>query len=188
MQSTDRSLRAEAFRAWADLYESVSDELDSIYSELIKVRCDMAKTLGFKDYIEMAYISRERYDYDRTDVERFRQQIVETIVPVCSELFRQQQERLGIDRLHYYDEAIIFPEGNAVPHGTSSEMVASALQMYRELSKETGEFLNLWYSTGFLTWRQSRRSARAVTVRFWQTLRRRLFFQTSMAQAPMWMC
>ena len=148
MQSTDRSLRAEAFRAWADLYESVSDELDSIYSELIKVRCDMAKTLGFKDYIEMAYISRERYDYDRTDVERFRQQIVETIVPVCSELFRQQQERLGIDRLHYYDEAIIFPEGNAVPHGTSSEMVASALQMYRELSKETGEFFEFMVQHG----------------------------------------
>ena len=83
----------------------------------------MAKTLGFKDYIEMAYISRERYDYDRTDVERFRQQIVEHNRSGVQRAFQTAgQERLGIDRLHYYDEAIIFPEGNAVPHGTSSEM------------------------------------------------------------------
>ena len=148
MQSTDRNVRREAFQAWADLYASVSGELDEIYSELIRVRCDMARTLGFKDYIEMAYLGRERYDYDRTDVESFRRQVAETIVPLCSELFRQQKERLGIDRLCYYDEGIVFPEGNAVPHGTTSEMVEAALQMYRELSKETGEFFEFMVRYG----------------------------------------
>ena len=55
MQSTDRAVRKEAFEAWAGLYESVSGELDEIYDELIKVRCEMAEVLGFSDYIETAY-------------------------------------------------------------------------------------------------------------------------------------
>lgn len=142
MQSPDRNIRREAFNAWADLYESVSGELDHIYDELIKVRCDMAKVLGFKDYIEMAYQSRERYDYDRKDVENFRKQILTEIVPVCTKLFEQQRERLGLDKLCYYDEALVFPEGNAVPQGTVLQLVERAREMYHELSKETGEFFD----------------------------------------------
>ena len=142
MQSTDRSLRKEAFEAWSALYESVSGELDAVYDELIKVRCDMAKTLGFKDYIEMAYQSRERYDYDRTDVAKFRQQILTEIVPLCQQLFEQQRQRLGVDKLHYYDEALIFSEGNAVPIGTTKELLLKAQKMYHELSKEAGDFFD----------------------------------------------
>ncbi|MBS5522472.1 MAG: M3 family oligoendopeptidase [Clostridiales bacterium] len=148
MQSTDRTLRREAFQAWSALYESVSPELDKIYDELIKVRCDMAEKLGFKDYIEMAYQSRERFEYDRRDVENFRNQIVSEIVPLCQQLFEQQRVRLGIDKLYYYDEALVYPEGNAIPKGTARELVLKAQKMYRELSKETGEFFDYMVEHG----------------------------------------
>ncbi|MCR1839298.1 M3 family oligoendopeptidase [Murimonas intestini] len=142
MQSTDRAVRKEAFEAWAGLYESVSGELDKIYDELIKVRCEMAEVLGFSDYIEMAYLQRERYDYKKEDVAVFRKQIEETVVPVCRRLFEEQRERLGIETLHYYDEALVYPEGNAVPSGTKDEMIEKAGKMYHELSHETGEFFD----------------------------------------------
>lgn len=148
MQSTDRSLRKEAFEAWSALYASVSGELDAIYDELIKVRCDMARVLGFKDYIEMAYQDRERYEYDRRDVENFRRQILTEIVPVCQTLFEQQRQRLGVEKLHFYDEALVFAEGNAIPGGTTEEMVQKAQQMYHELSKETGEFFDYMVEHG----------------------------------------
>lgn len=142
MESTDRNVRREAFKAWADLYESISRELDDIYSQLIQVRCDMAQVLGFKDYIDMIYQQRERFDYDREDVKNFRRQIKEVLVPICDRLFKEQKERLGIDVLHYYDEALVFPEGNAVPEGTSRELIEKASKMYHELSEETGEFFD----------------------------------------------
>ena len=47
-----------------------------------------------------------------------------------------------MDRLHYYDEELIFPEGNAVQEGTTEELVAKAQKMYHEQSKETGEFFD----------------------------------------------
>lgn len=142
MESKDRSVRREAFNAWANLYASVAGELDNIYDQLVRVRVKMAGVLGFKDYIEMAYHYNGRFDYGREEVANFRRQIVEHIVPVCQKLYDQQRRRLGIDHLYYYDEALVFPEGNAVPEGNSHELVAKAKKMYGELSKETGEFFD----------------------------------------------
>lgn len=142
MESTDREERREAFKAWADMYESISGDLDEIYSELVKIRADKASKLGLDSYIDYAYLSKRRFDYKKEDVANFRKQVLEVIVPACVKLREQQRERLGVDSLHYYDEALIFPEGNATPIGDKDYMVAQAQQMYRELSKETGEFFD----------------------------------------------
>ena len=52
MEDTDRSIRKEAFEKWAELYKAISDELDSLYTELIGIRQQMAKNLGFNGYAE----------------------------------------------------------------------------------------------------------------------------------------
>ena len=128
--------------AWGDLYESISGQLDQVYDDLVALRVNTAKKLGFDSYIDFAYLQRGRYDYKPEDVARFRKQVKEVIVPVCQKLRQQQAERLGVDALHYYDESLVYAEGNAVPQGTREELVAKAQQMYRELSPETGEFFD----------------------------------------------
>ncbi len=142
MQSTDREERKEAFKAFSKLYESISPRLDDCYNKLAKIRIKMAKRAKHKDYIEMAYLDRHRFDYKREDVEVFRNQVVKYIVPACQKLFDEQAKRLGIDKLRFYDEALVYPEGNAVPQGTMSEMLQAAEKMYHELSPETGEFFS----------------------------------------------
>ena len=142
MQSTDRALRKEAFEAWADLYAGIADRLDAIYDEMVQLRDGMAKTLGFASYTDMAYLQRRRYDYTAEDAASFRRQIREVITPAVHKLFLQQQERLGVEKLCYYDEALTYPEGNPIPQGTRDELVAKAQQMYREMSAETGEFFD----------------------------------------------
>jgi M3 family oligoendopeptidase len=142
MQSTDRSERKAAFEAWAKLYESVSDKLDEQYSKLVKLRCTIAKRLGFSSYIDYIYPARGRFDYDAKRVEAFREAVMAYITPVCEKLFREQAERLGLPKLEWYDEDLCFPEGNAVPVGTPEELVEKARNMYEEMSPETGEFFN----------------------------------------------
>ncbi len=142
MQSTDRAERREAFEAWAALYESVADQLDSIYDEMINVRCSMAKKLGFDSYIDMAYLQRRRYDYTPADVANFRKQVRDVLVPAVQKLYDRQRERLGVDTLYYYDESLNYPEGNAVPHGTIDELLAAAQEMYHELSPETADYFD----------------------------------------------
>lgn len=142
MQDTNREMRRRALEAWADLYQSIAPQLDEIYSELVQVRCRMAENLGFSDYVDMAYLKNERYTYGREEVSRFRDAIVKHVVPLCQRLFEEQRQRLGVEVLHYYDEALVFPEGNVYPQGTPEEMLDQAQKMYEEMSLETGEFFS----------------------------------------------
>ncbi len=140
MESPDREERKEAFHAWAALYEKISPQLDEQYDELVHLRDKMAKTLGFESYTDLAYLERRRFDYTQADAANFRKQIREIITPAVAEIREKQRQRLGVDKLRYYDEALLFPEGNADPEGTMEELVQKALRMYREMSPETGEF------------------------------------------------
>ena len=142
MQSADRAERRAAFAEWAKLYEGVSDTLDEQYSKLVKLRCTIAKRLGFSSYIDYIYPAMGRFDYDAKRVEAFREAVRTCITPLCEKLFREQAERLGLERLEWYDEDLCFPEGNAVPVGTPEELVEKARRMYEEMSPETGEFFN----------------------------------------------
>ena len=140
MQSTDRGTRREAFLVWAGLYEKIAPQLDEIYNEMVQIRDKMAKTIGFSTYTEMAYLTRRRFDYTAQDTAKFRQKIKEVVTPACAKLFEKQRRRLGIDQLYWYDESLVFPEGNADPEGTKDELLQKALEMYKELSPETGEY------------------------------------------------
>lgn len=142
MQNPDRAVRREAFEAWAALYEKTAPQLDGIYDKLVALRSGMAKKQDFDSYISYRYAMMHRYDYTAEDAARFRRQIKEVVVPVCAQLYEEQKKRLGVDHLYYYDESLFSPEGNALPQGTPAQMVANAQKMYRELSKESGEFFD----------------------------------------------
>ena len=142
MESTDRQERREAYHAWAKLYEAISPKLDAQYDELVHLRDGMAKKLGFSCYTDMAYLSRRRFDYTQEDAANFRRQIREIVTPAVAEIREKQRARLGVDKLRYYDEALLFPEGNADPIGDMETLVSKAQKMYREMSPETGEFFD----------------------------------------------
>lgn len=142
MESTDRAERKEAFEAWADLYASIAPKLDAQYDELVHLRDGMAKKLGFASYTDLAYLQRRRFDYTQEDAAKFRAQIKEVITPAVARIREKQKELLGLDKLHYYDESLQFPEGNADPIGSMEELVAKAQAMYREMSPETAEYFD----------------------------------------------
>lgn len=140
MENTDRQIRKKAFEAWANMYESVANKLDDTYDKLVKLRVKKAKKLGFKNYIDYIYLERGRYDYTAKDIEIFRNNVRDIIVPICLELYEKQRQRLKVETLHFYDEKLVFLEGNATPIGNKDELVAKALKMYDEMSQQTSEF------------------------------------------------
>ncbi len=142
MQSTDRAERKAAFEEWAKLYEGIAPKLDEIYGKLVALRCKIAKKLGFKKYTDYVYLAHGRYDYDAKAVAEFREAVCKYITPLCDTLYKEQAERIGVEKLFWYDESLIFPEGNADPQGTPDELVAKAQEMYSELSPETKEFFD----------------------------------------------
>ena len=142
MQSPDRDVRRRAFQQWAAFYAGVAPKLDEIYTKLVKLRFGMSKKLGFDNVFDYIYLPRGHYDYTPADVKSFRDAVRDYVVPACAKLYEAKRQKLGVDKLQWYDESLNSPEGNANPHGTPEQLVAAAKQMYREMSPETGEFFD----------------------------------------------
>ena len=149
-ESKDRDIRKRASKAKFDFYVEHEAEFDRIYDDLVKIRDKMAKKLGFNNFTELGYIRMTRLDYNEEMVKNYRQEVLDSVVPLAVELTNKQQKRLGLDTMQYYDLGIEFISGNPTPKGTPEELISKAQQMYRELSKETGEFFDMMVETELL--------------------------------------
>ncbi len=140
MQSPDREVRRQAYDAYAGFFEANEAKFDELYDKLVKLRHRMGKKMGYDSFIPLAYLNMGRTDYGPEDVAKFREQMARDLVPVCNALRAEQAKRIKLDALKFYDEAFLFPDGNATPIGDRAFMEGQALEMYQALSPETGEF------------------------------------------------
>ena len=140
MQSKDRAVRKEAYEKYINFFEENEAEFDRIYDELVQTRNNMAKKLGYDNYVKMGYDRMGRSDYNADMVANYRKQVYEDLVPVVAGLKDRQRERLGLDQMKYYDEPLEYLTGNATPKGEPEWILENGKKMYRELSKETDEF------------------------------------------------
>ena len=138
----DREVRKEAVRLYAEFFEKNDKEMGEIFDRLVKIRHQMGVNMGFENFVPLGYMQQGRLDYGAKEVAAFRQQVLEEIVPFCEKLYKAQAKRIGVDKIRFYDEELIFSSGNAVPIGDRAYLVEKAREMYRDMSKETGEFID----------------------------------------------
>lgn len=141
-QSTDRDIRKKAAQATTAFFTENEAKFDAIYDEMVQVRDQIAKGLGFDNYVQFADVKMNRWDYDRSMIETYRKEILEKVVPEAQKLYNRQKDRNQLDHMYNYDLSLVYPSGNAKPQGTPEELVDQAQTMYRELSPETGEFFD----------------------------------------------
>lgn len=146
----DRSVRQAAGKKVDAFYMNHEKELDEIYDALVKNRTAQAKAMGFETFTELGYNRMMRNSYRRTEVEAFRDQIKKNWVPLAEEIWEKRRERLGLDKLYYFDEGVSFLEGSPEPKGTPEQILKAGQQMYRELSTRTGEFFDFMMDNDLL--------------------------------------
>ena len=149
-QSPDRAVRKAAYETEGRWFDSHQAELDELYSKLIKNRTAQAKAMGYENYIPLGYDRMRRNCWGPKECAAFREQIARDMVPVVARVKKDQEQRLGVDKLKFYDDVLLFPDGNANPQGTPDEILAAGLEMYRELSPETKEFAEFLFGNELL--------------------------------------
>ena len=142
MENPNREVRKAAYEAYSGFFKEHEKEFDRIYDELVKVRHKMAKKLGYENYVQMSYDGLLRTEYGPEEVKTYRDAILNHIVPLVVKLRERQANRLGLDELKYYDEAIEFTTGNATPKGSPEWIIDNGKKMYEELSSETKDFFD----------------------------------------------
>lgn len=141
-QSPNRETRKAAEQAVMNFFKENENQIDDIYDRLVHLRHNMAKKLGFDNFIQLAYARLGRSDYDDKMVAAYRDQVYREIVPIARKIIEKKGERLGISDLKSYDLSLEYLTGNATPKGSKDELVTVAKNMYQEMSKETDDFFN----------------------------------------------
>jgi len=149
-QSPDRAVRKAAYEAEGKWFDAHQAELDELYDKLIKNRTAQGRAMGYENYLPLGYDRLGRNCYGPAQVAAFREQIAKDMVPIVAKVKKDQEQRLGVDKLRFYDDVLMFPDGNADPQGTPDDILAAGLQMYRELSPETAEFADFLWSNELL--------------------------------------
>ena len=142
LEDKDREVRRRTAIAIGEGLSKNAAELDDIYDRLVKIRTEIAKTLGFENFTELGYYRMGRIDYDAKAVATFRDSVAKDLVPVVSEIKAQIAKDLGIDKITFYDNSVYTLDRVPKPKLNTEEIFEAAKKMYREMSKETGDFMD----------------------------------------------
>ena len=139
----DDARRLAAWKAEGQWYKDNQEKLDDLYDQLVHLRDEMGKALGYEGYTTLGYYRMGRNCYTKDDVEKFRAAVVKYLVPVADQVYREQAKRLGKDYpMSFADNQLEFRSGNPKPQGAPDEILAQGKKFYDELSPETSEFFN----------------------------------------------
>lgn len=143
IQDTDRDVRYCAQKARWDFFSQNQAALDRIYHDLVQLRHQMARKLGYDNYIALGYRRMRRVDYGQTEVERYREQVAREVVPLANQILQQRAEKLNLDELCVWDESVSDLQGNPEPNGDQDWMLERFQEMFDAMSQELGDFCRM---------------------------------------------
>jgi M3 family oligoendopeptidase len=149
-EDPDRSIRYAAERVRWDFFAANAAALDEIYDQLVKLRHGMAVKLGFASYTPLGYRRLRRVDYGPADVARYRDQVVQHVVPLIARLLEARRAVNGWDRLRFWDEALVDPAGNPGPAGDHDALVDAAAAMFDGMDPRLASFYRRMSQGGFM--------------------------------------
>ena len=142
-EHADRAVRHAAEQVRWGWFAANREQLDRIFGDLVRLRTSMARKLGFDNFIGLAYKRLKRVDYSQADVERFRAEVREYVVPLAKQLRERQRTELGVEGLKFWDEAVHDLRGNPAPQGDHDWMIQRAVEMFDSMGGGLGEFFRL---------------------------------------------
>ena len=137
----DEEKRIKAINSHTKFFEEHELEFDEIFDRLVYLRNKMARIMGYKDFIELGYYRMHRTDYDRDMIAVFRENMLNQYLPKVDAIYKKQAELLG-DNINYYNEFLISSNKNPSLIVDGDGIISAGKKMYRELSNETGKFID----------------------------------------------
>ena len=141
-EDLDPAVRRAAYEAEAGYFDAHRDELDALYTKIVKNLNQQAKVLGYKDYSELSYVRMNRIGYGPEEIRKFRDQVANDVVPQLQKVMALRAKRTGIAHPAFTDLPILFRDGNPKPIPGYKARMDAARTMYHELSPETAEFID----------------------------------------------
>jgi len=134
LENPDRLLREDVYRKVQERRLRDKDQLNNLYTELIKRRDQIAKNAGFSNFRDYKFVEMGRFDYTKEDCFRFHDSVKQYVLPLVEIINRYKQNKLGLDTLRPWDvDAEPANQQPLNPFKTGDELLEKTVKCFREL-------------------------------------------------------
>jgi oligoendopeptidase F len=142
LESHDRKLREEVYRKIYARRIKDKEELNELYTSLVKKRHQVALNAGFSNYRDYKFIEMGRFDYTKEDCFRFHEAVKLHVMPLVNIIYEHKRKKLGLDTLRPWDTEAQ-PEGIPPlnPFKTGDELVEKSVTCFTQLHPFFGSCL-----------------------------------------------
>jgi len=139
LNGTNRNSRKKAVSAKSIKFAELENSIAEIIIQIIKVRNNIAKACGFENYVVYAFKKLGRYNYGVADIEKHRNGIVQSLVPLTTDIRNRQSKRIGVNALKFHDYDFLTLREDLIFKFDSVDTIGKISEMFGNLSKETGD-------------------------------------------------
>ncbi|MFZ6052886.1 M3 family oligoendopeptidase [Halocola ammonii] len=151
LQKTDRDHRKLVYEKVQDARAAVREDLDRIFTDLVKLRSQIAKNADYKNYRDYKFDDLGRFDYTPEDCFDFHESIRTAVKPVVETFAKERKEQLQLDTLKPYDMAVDpTGKGPLKPFETAEELVEKSIAVFNKVDPYFGECLRTMDELGYL--------------------------------------
>jgi oligoendopeptidase F len=151
LEDPDRNIREEAFRKVNERRLDDKDELNGLYSSLLKKRDQVARNAGFANYRDYRFAELGRFDYTKEDCVQFHEAVKLHVMPLVNQLYEAKKKKLGLNDLRPWDiEAEPLGIEPLRPFKTGEELVEKTIECFRAMRPFFGDCLEKMRKMGHL--------------------------------------
>jgi oligoendopeptidase F len=134
LEENDRARRQEVWELIAKRRLQDCPALEDLYDEMVKVRTQIGRNAGFKDYRDYTFRARGRFDYTPKHCFDFHRANEKAVVPALRRRHERRRKLLGVDPLRPWDLAVD-PEGRAPlrPFKTMKELMDGCGRIFKKV-------------------------------------------------------
>ncbi|MEZ0487120.1 M3 family oligoendopeptidase [Fibrella aquatica] len=158
LQSTDRTVRENAWFLIQERRFKDHEKLDELFDKLISLRQKVAGNAGFANFRDYMFAALGRFDYTPADCVTFHESVAEAVVPILNEqaaerLAKLQRIDASVQTLRPWDTKVD-PDGHPplVPFATAADLVDKTIRCFDRLDAtgELGSYLRIMRKMGHL--------------------------------------
>ena len=151
LQSTDRAEREEAYRKITQRRLQDKDQLNDLFTQLIRLRDQIGKNADFANYRDYMFEAMGRFDYTPQDCFNFHEAVAQEVAPMLDDLAKERKAELKVDTLRPWDKAVD-PSGQPPlkPFTDGKELTEKTINAFGQLDNYLGERIAVMRQMGHL--------------------------------------
>ena len=151
LKDVDRNVREQIFNLIQRRREEDKDKLNDLFTELVKLRHQVALNAGFKNYRDYKFAELGRFDYTVEDCFSFHLSIAKEILPLAEESSKERKKALKLESLRPWDMDVDVEGKPALhPFDSSEELINKSIECFNEIRPLYSRVLNIMKSMGHL--------------------------------------